>query len=466
MVMQYGIESAAGLAVLALAAGCLVGPDFERPATADLPAEWLGAGSAAAERGGGPAAAAATNWWASFGDPVLDGLVARGREENLTLRQALARIGESRAALRQATAALLPSASASAGASDSKQWNPSDTREAYDAGIDASWEADLMGGARRAREAAIAELEATGCSYMASLLDVEAEIAARYFDLRLQQADLETTRSNAVLQAQSAQIARARSEAGVASDLERLSTEAQLHSTEAQIPSLEAAVEADIRSIELLLGLMPGALAEELSPAAPVPVPAALPELGVPADALERRPDVRQSEARLHAATAQVGVALADRFPNVRIGGSASVSSDSISSWGDAMRSLGANVGVSLPLFDFGARRARHEQRKLELEEAALAYRGTVLSALSEVETAWRALDREQARAGALGMAADETREAASLAARLYDAGQADYQEVISRHSALLSAEQALNRHRAQMASGAVALYKALGGGY
>ena len=450
-----------GIVAAALVAGCMVGPDFERPVVEDMPSEWLAPqGAEAAEY------AASTNWWASFGDAELDSLLARGRGQNLSLRQSVLRIEQSRASLRQVSASLGPSLSASAGASETKNWNPSETRESYKAGLDASWEIDLFGGNRRSREAAIAELEATECAHAASVLALESEIADRYFDLRLQQANLDTTRSNLVLQAQSLEIARARSEAGVTSELDRLSTEAQYHSTQAQIPSLEAGLSATVRSLELLLGLVPGALDAELADAAPVPLATALPQAGVPADILDRRPDVRQSEARLHAATAQVGAALADRFPKVTIGGSASMSSDSISSWGDAIKALGGNVGLSVPIFNSGAKKARYEQQKLALEELALAYRETVLTALSEVETAWRALEREQARTGDIEKSADYTRDAAELANRLYDAGQADYQEVISRQSALLSAEQALNQHRASLASGAVALYRALGGGY
>ena len=250
----------------------------------------------------------------------------------------------------------------------------------------------------------------------------------------------------------------------MASDLDRLATEAQFRSVQAQLPALEASLDATLRAIELLLDLMPGALQDELSPPAPIPLAAKLPEAGAPADLLDRRPDIRQAEARLHAATAQVGVALADRFPKVTLGGAASLSSESISSWGDAVRALGANAGVSVPLFNAGAKKARYEQRKLAMEESALAYRETVLSALSEAETAWRALEREQARTADLEAAAAAEREAAGLAVRLYEAGNADYLEVISRHASALSAEQSLNQHRATLASLAVSLYKALGG--
>lgn len=447
------------LALLSLAfVGCMLGPNHATPALSNMPSAFL-EGTLA----GGSADHLSSTWWESFNDPILVKLLKEGDTANLSILQAIQRIEQSRATLRQTASTLWPTVDAASSTSHSKNWNPDATKSSYNAGIDASWQLDLFGANRRNTEAAEAELEASGYSLEDARISLAAEIATAYFNLRLLQSNLDIANSNLEIQITSAQIARDKAKAGFTSNLDALSAEAQIQNTKAGIPSIEASIASQRYAIELLLGRYPGELASLLSPHAPLPLASVMPA-SVPSEVLKRRPDIRKAEADLHAATARIGAAEADRFPSIRIGGSASLSLSSLSSWSDAVRSVGITPSISLPLFAGGRLKARVEQAKAAAEESLLIYTETILSAVSEVETAWVTLEREHAREAALLLSLQHNQASLDIATQLYKTGESDYLEVLIYQKSYLSAQQSLVQHRATLAQQSVKLFKALGG--
>ena len=438
--------------------GCLVGPDFERPET-DLPASYL-PGTLA---NGTTNAVTDAVWWQSFDDPVLATLVAAGLEGNLGVQQAIQRVRASRASLSASKAAFWPDIGLSAGVTRSKSWNPDDSSTRASAGFDASWEIDLFGGLRRGAEASRAELAATEYALADARLTLAAEIAGEYVSLRRQQAEYAIALANLAVQTNFHAIAEAKFNAGMANERDRIASEAQWRSLEASLPETRAAIQQSIRRIEALLGLNPGLLEESLSKPLPVPSAPALPA-SAPADLLRRRPDVRQSESRYAAALARVGVAVANRYPSISLGAGASISSDSLSDWGEAVKTVSVGPNIRWSILDFGRGKAKVEQARAAAEESALQYRETVLAAVHEVETDWMKLREERTRYEPLVKADELQARALELSQDMYAKDLGEYQEVLSSQQALLNARRSLVQQKANCTLHAIALYKALGG--
>lgn len=448
---------------LLLLCGCLLGPDFERPAApADLPDAFRGAEEPAA---GGAEGAASRPFPALWGDPLLEELVAEGLSTNLTLQAAGARLAQSRAALAQSRAALRPTLGLSASATATKTYDPSDSSESYRGGAEAGWDLDLFGGKRRAAEASEAEWEAAGYTLADARLALETEIVADYVALRLAQESLGIARTNLEADVRSAEIARAKGESGFSSGADVAAAEASIATSRASIPAREAAVSSAARALELLLARPPFSLEETLSAPGPIPTPPAPPAVA-PAELLARRPDVRKAEAALHAATARIGVARAARYPSVNLAAGASVSASSLSDWADGLKTLSIGPSVSLPLFQGGRLRAAEEQARAAADEALLAYRDTVLSAVHEAQDAWTLLVAERARTEHLEAAVRHDTDALAAAEELYRAGKESYTAVLVRQTALLSARLSLAQHRADLATRTASLLKSLGGAF
>lgn len=464
------------LAVLLLP-GCAVGPDYIKP-DQEVPSGWIDPSKASPSD---PAALA--SWWESFGDPVLTGLVARGMSSNLDLEIATERLRQSRAALGQASGALWPSLDLNAShqrsgsrlpgsaverAGDSSvTLSESGTKDLSRAGFDASWEIDLFGGTRRTVEAARANVRASREDLRDVLVTVAGDIGQNYLTLRGLQEQLKVTRENLAAQERSEQITKKRYDAGFASALDVSGAQAQAASTRAQIPALQAQIRQTIYGLGLLLGQEPGALLAELEEEKPMPgVPARVPA-GLPSELLQRRPDIRGAEARLHAATARIGAAKADLFPRFTLNGSASIQASDLVSWSESVSRLWSfGPSLSWNLFNGGATRARVEENRSLADEALASYRKTILQALREVESAWVAFDRETERAALLGTAVESNRRSVDLATRLYVEGQSDFLSVLDAQRSLYGAQQALITSRSQISTHLVSLYKALGGGW
>ena len=334
-------------------------------------------------------------------------------------------------------------------------------------GFDAGWEIDLFGGLRRGVEAAGADLEAAMESRSDLLVSLSAEIAGNYLNLRSLQQRLAIAGQNLKAQEHTAELTRQRFNAGFASKLDVVRAEALAATTAGQIPLLEAQIRQTIYSLSLLLGGEPSALLAELTPEAPLPVALATVPLGLPSDLLLRRPDLRRAEAKIHAATARIGVARADLFPKLTISGALGLQNTTLSSTlNRASTAWSIGPALNWPLFDMGRGRANLELQKAVQEEELLAYEQTVLGALREVENALIASTKEEEHRQATAQAVAANRTAVELAVALYTAGQNDFLAVLDAQRSLYAAEDALAQSSRTVSTNLVALFKAMGGGW
>ena len=456
----------------ALPAGCLVGPDYAAPDT-DLPPGWTGASGAVSAR---PmptppvdAPADPVRWWAVFGDATLSSLIERAYAGNLSIAQAQARIRQARAASDVAASGLFPTVDASASASRSRTRGAAGgvTGNFFRAGFDATWEIDVFGGIRRGVEAADARALSAYYDRESLLVSLGGEVATIYFTLRGAQRQLAIATRNVEAQRRTLDLTQQRLDAGFVSALDVANARANSTQTESQIPTFDAQVRTSVYALSVLLGLEPSALLDELSPETPPPgLPADVP-VGLPSDLLLRRPDLRKAQADLHAATAAVGVAIADQYPRFSLTGSFGVQgnrSSALVSIADRFWSIGP--AVSLPLFTGGRIEGNIEQARAQAEQAVLAYRQSVLTALQDVETALATFTREQQRRGALADAAEANRQAVDLSLQLYGAGRTDFLNVLSAQRQLYATEALLTQSETTIGVNLVALFKALGGGW
>jgi NodT family efflux transporter outer membrane factor (OMF) lipoprotein len=469
-----------GLAIFI--AGCKVGPNYQTPEVA-MPASWVGpttqpSGHALADvvatTGPTTAPSAATTqparlseWWTHFNDPTLDSLIQRAIESNLDLKQAEARLRQARAARGVTAAVLWPNVNANGSYSRGSVSGDANSRDLYNAGLDAAWEIDVFGGNRRAVEAADADIVSAVEDTRDVLISVTAEVALAYVDLRGFQRQIEIANRNLSAQRQTLDVTRRLGGAGFVGKLDVAQSEAQVASTLSQIPQLETSARQTIYAIAVLLGQEPGTLLAELSPPGRIPkTPEEVP-VGLPSDLLLRRPDVRRVAADLHAATARVGVVTADLYPRFALTGSVGIAGSKgrdLTNFANRFWSVGPQV--SWPVFTAGQVRSNINVQRAAAEQVLAAYKSTVLTALQDVENALVAYDREQARRAYLLDAVDASRRAVDLANTLYINGETDSLNLLTAQRALFSSEDALEQSDRTVTQTLIALYKALGGGW
>ena len=477
--------------ILATLAGCAVGPNF-KPPTPDVPATW--SASAAPASPSQPSvittapAEDIARWWTSFNDPELTALVNRAAAANLEAREAVLRIAEARAQRDIAGAAQYPSLSGNTSYSIDRLSENTPTGalfskvgsfpglsgvsipnpySQYQLGFDASWEVDIFGRVRRSVEAAKADTSASVEDSRAVLISTLGDVGRAYLDLRGAQAKRRVTLENIATENDLRDLATKRRRAGLNSDIDEVRAEAEATSAEAQLPLLDQQITADINQLGKLIDREPGALKVELSVVQPVPgVPPTVP-VGLPSDLARRRPDIREAEARLHAATARIGVAVADLYPKLTLGASGGVQSQALSSltnW--ASRFITAGPTLELPIFDAGRRRATVRLQDVKAQEAALDYRRTVLTALEEVDNALAAYGTDQARRASLAQTDARDRDALDLERQRYASGVASFIDVLDAERTLKANELLLADTTTVVSVDLVALYKALGGGW
>lgn len=447
-------------------AGCApVGPDYQRPQL-DVPANWQRSDAAVTAPGRDDLSA----WWQRLEDPVLSGLVEQALAGSLDLRTARARLRQARALRAAAGAERFPTVSASTGVSrveGSERTGSGRTTELYSAGFDASWEPDAFGGVRRGIEAAQADLEAAEARLAATRVTLAAEVALNYVEVRAFQARLAIARASLESQAQTSQLTDWRAQAGLVGALDVEQARAQLEQTRAQIPALATSLAQAEHRLAVLLGRAPGAARERLAVRRPIPAPPERVAVGIPADTLRQRPDVRAAERTLAAETARIGQAEAARYPRFSLTGSIGVealSASALGASGAAASTLAARAAATL--FDAGRLRQQVEAQSATAEQALVAYEAAILTALEEVENALVGLANGARRAAALRTAVEAARNAALLARQRYASGLIDFQPVLDTERTLLALEDSLAVTQAESASSLVQLYKALGGGW
>lgn len=464
------LKTAARLApaalVLALAGCVAVGPDYTQPQIA-VPAAWKSTGKAGIAA---PGNEDLSRWWDRLEEPVLSELIKEALAGSLDLRSAQARLRRARALRAVAGAERFPTVSVSAStrrAKSSEEAGSGSTGELYDAGFDARWEPDIFGGVRRGIEAAQADLEASEAGLQNTRVSLTAEVALNYVEARNFQGRLGIARSSFQTQNETYRITGWRAQAGLVGALDVEQARTQLEQTRAQIPNLETGFAQAEHRLAVLLGRAPGSLRERLAEPRLVPVLPARVAVGIPADTLRQRPDVRAAERTLAAETARIGQAEANRYPALTLSGSIgleALSLDALAGSSAVAHSIAASLAAVI--FDGGRMRQQVEAQSAVAEQALAAYEAAILAALEDVENALVALDNSARRGEALSAAATAARQAAQLARQRYESGLIDFLTVLDTQRTLLSVEDSLAASRAESTSALIRLYKALGGGW
>lgn len=454
---------------------CSVGPDYRPNSAAQLgvPEAWSVPAA--------PQPEDLTRWWRNFDDPVLGDLVEQAAAANLDVVQAVARLRQAREALVASRSELLPGIGASAGYSRTEPIRGGGTtitlpdgtvtttdgggRSNFSLGLDASYQVDLFGGIRRSVESSRAQYERSGFDYATTLLTVESEVARNYVLARAYQAQLGNARDSLAIQDDNLEIAGFRLQAGLVSSRDVEQARASRAQTAASIPSLEQQYNAAVSRIGVLTGQAPGALKALLAPPRPIPGGPAMVGAGIPANVLRQRPDVRAAERNLAAATAEIGVARAQLFPALNIGGGFDTSAAGVGGLLDTITgSLFA--GLTQAIFNGGRLQAQVRSSRAAADGAFAGYKQAVLAALEDVENAIVALQSAQERERQFAVAYDAANNSALLARSEYRSGLTDFTTLNTQETALISARNGLVQARSDKATALIALYTALGGGW
>jgi outer membrane protein, multidrug efflux system len=452
--------------------GCTVGPNYTQPELPAAKTDWHNVPT-------GPTAPDNTNpqdlaaWWTTLNDPKLTELINRAIAGNLDRKKALARVRESRARRGIALANLFPTLNATG----SGTWkNATDkgerkTTESFSTGFDAKWEIDIFGGTRRSIEAADADLQAAQEGLHDVLVSLLAETALNYIEIRSYQSRITTVEDNIKLQAETYELTLWRNQAGLSDELAVQEAKYNLENTRSQIPTLHTNLEEAMNRIAVLLGQQPGSLHGEFRESQPIPIASSALAIGVPADMIRRRPDIRQAERELAAQTARVGVATADLYPKLNLTGAITVDAPSFNKLTHYVTSsdhyvFGGGPGVSWAVFDGGAIRQNIAVQSAIQEQALIQYESSVLSAVEEVENALVSYTDEQQRMENLRQAAEAAKTAAELSQEEYQAGMTDFVNVLVAQRSQLSFQDQLVQSKSTAISNLIRLYKALGGGW
>lgn len=500
--------SAVSSLILAVLASCTVGPDFVRP-TPGVPPHWSTRATAppspqdpqdpqSSSKSAVPAiplsgvtegSSDTSGWWNAFGDPMLTSLIERAAGSNLDLRSAMLRIDEARAQRDISAAAYWPKLSVDASYSRQRLSETTPTGSLFSsvgklqlpggAGIgipnpysqyqlsaNASWEIDLFGRVRRTVEAADANVQVSVEDQHSVLVSVLADVARSYLELRGAQARLHIAKENLATIEELLDLTRQRRAAGLTTYIDVSNAAAQATATRAELPASELQITQNINQLSQLLAREPEALRGELESPAPLPsVPATVP-IGLPAELARRRPDIREAEANLHAATAQTGVAVADLFPRLTLaanGGLQSETPGKLLEWASRFGSVGPALDV--PVFDRG-RWKTVRLYDVRAQEAALAYQRAVLNALREVENSIAAYRADQQRRGWLDATVAENRDTLTLSRQRYETGLSNFIDVLDAERSLQQNQRALADSTTAVTTDLVGLYRALGGGW
>lgn len=451
------------LLAAALLCGCKVGPDYHAPSQS-MPPQWeTSAITRSSVSVSHPADLA--RWWTRFGDPELDSLIQRAVASNLDLQAAVERIHAARASVGVVSGGLLPTVDGTGGynrtGGEKLAWGSQ-----WIAGLNEGWNLDVFGGTKRGIEQANASLDASIEDRRDVLVTLLSDLATDYIQLRGQQQELRIARQNLQVQTRNAKITRDKQTLGTGTQLDIVQADAEVSSTIAAIATFESSEQQSIYTISVLLALPPTALEAELSPVERVPDPPAEVPLGMPSDLLRRRPDIRRAERQLAAANAGIGAAIAQLFPQFSLNGSIAIQARRIDllNWSSSFWSFGP--GVSWSILDANIIRSNIDLQNALTEQALTAYRQAVLTALLQVQSVLVEYEHEHDRRIALAEAVRLNEQAVALATRRYEQGLTDFLAVLDSERALFASQDALVLSNQAVSTDAVALYKALGGGW
>jgi multidrug efflux system outer membrane protein len=483
--MMRPAQWACVVVLMAAFSACKVGPDFVPP-NEPTPKEY--AESAPPANADAPPD---TAWWNQFHDAQLDQLEQQAAAGNLGLKVAYLRILEARIQVQAARAQGLPSLNGTAsysreqlglaGIAKSKGLDSSSTPpeiqdlvsslekpiNLYQLGFDASWEVDLFGKVRRSVEAADAQSKQAAESKNDLLVSLEAEIAQTYFQLRSGQVLRQITIALIADQRDVVELTSSRQQHGLGSEADVQTARAQLASLEAQLPQYEQSIATSRHALAVLCGQAPEAFDAALGTASELPALPQMVPIGIPSTLARRRPDIRNSEEALHAATAQVGVSVASMFPQLSLTGSIGLrNTDTRYLFDWASKFYSAGPGISVPIFSGGALIASVRLSRAEAAAAALNYRSTVLNALQEVEDGLSSLREDAERCASLNTTVAADQRATDLNLDAYRHGLATYVTVLTLQLQTVQARQQLAQATSTQIVDLIKLYKALGGGW
>jgi NodT family efflux transporter outer membrane factor (OMF) lipoprotein len=472
-----------GLLVLAFAiTGCtMVGPDYVKP-TAPEPREWLESADSKIES----KAADFSAWWTVFNDPTLNALVKNAYQQNLTLQATGIRILEARAQLGIAIGNQYPQTQQGTGDATAQKTSRNLPNAAsgerfayvYDVGYDAAWELDFWGKFRRSVQAGVADLQASIADYDDNLVFLTSEVARTYIALRTSEERLAVAHDNAKIQTESLRLAQAQFDAGAVTELDVFQSRGQLRTTEAAIPGFANDIRQAKNALAILLGKLPGEIDAMLAGPGRIPQMPAEVAIGVPAELLRRRPDIRLAERQLAAQSAQIGVAKADLYPSFSLFGSIGYTTAGSTSppqsrnagLGDLFegKSFGYSAGPSFSwdLFNYGRITNSIRVEDARFQQLAVDYENTVLQAVQEVEDAMTAYLRTQDQVAILADAVAAYKSSVDLSTLQYKEGLVDFQRVLDAQQNLVQQQDNLVTTTGDVGLNLISLYKALGGGW
>lgn len=469
------------LAAFSAVACTKVGPNFSPP-SADVSKNWIQTEDARVTA----TAPEYKDWWNAFNDPVLDRLIQTAYQQNLSLRMAGIRVLEARASLGIAVGQFYPQTqqalgsvtytrtpASSLGISESAQG----TSQSFDywqsdIGVGLSWELDFWGKFRRAIESADMSLLGSIADYDSALVSLTADVASTYVLIRTLEERLRIADGNVVIQKEGYKIADARFRGGATSERDVQQALTQLNSTEATIPQLETSLQQSKNSLSVLLGIPPARLNGLLGGPSRIPEAPVQVAVGIPADLLRRRPDVRRAEFQAAAQCAQIGVAEADFYPAFSLSGNIGFSATDIgkASLGDMFswdnRAATFSPSFQWNLFNYGRIRNNVRLQDAYFQELIVNYQNTVLRAQQEVEDGLVAFVKSQDAVASFTRAAEAAKRAVDLAMIQYREGATDYTTVLTAQQALLLQQDNLATSQGDVPQGLISTYRALGGGW
>jgi len=458
-----------------LLSGCVVGPNFSKPDKEIEMSEWSNDINQQNDLLITPTQVK-SDWWTLFGDPLLTSLENELEEKNLDLQLATHRIEESRASLGITKSKQLPTVGVGAdysrnSLSDNGKFSalgaPTQANNFWHVGFDASWELDLWGKLNRSDESAMAQLIATQYQQRGIYVAISAELARIYLQLRGVQAQLNLAEKKLDIAKRTVILTQSLERNGVGTQFETSISRAQEAVVKAKIPELQQRRSKLMNALALLLAEHPHSLDERLKNVIPLPsLPKEIP-VGIPSELAHRRPDILESEAELHAATANIGEAKANFYPRIVINGKIGVEAfdyQNLSSWSSRFFSIGPTI--YLPIFQGGALTKKLELTEIKQKSAAIRYRKTVLNAWHEVDNALSYSAAQVQQYKELEIAYEQNKHTLNIVERNFQEGEVDYLQVLTAKRGLLLSEIKLNINKTQSALSLVNLYKALGGGW
>jgi NodT family efflux transporter outer membrane factor (OMF) lipoprotein len=466
--------------LLLVSGGCrVVGPDYTRPEI-KVPNQWPSGESLDGQEESASSrisTEALAEWWTTLDDPMLTSLVERALSNNQDLRIALTRIRQARASLGFTEKQRDPSVTGSAqyrrtqsGTPNSENDDPflfTSGSDFYDIGFDAGWEMDLFGKKYRNIEAAVAELHSSEEAYRGVMVSLVSETVSNYVRLRTFQQQQEIVFRNLALQEKALDVLESQVKAGLISSLQVQQSRYNIENTKSRIPGYRINIEATLNTLAILLGEMPGSLHQELENPEPVPVPDVEIAIGIPADILRRRPDIRIAERELAAQTARIGAATAELYPSFRLSGSLGMTAGSLNGFfSDDSPGISITPFISLPLFNRDKIRDQIEVQNAIHERYLIEYETSVLDAIKEVRDAVMSYGEEQKRYLTLEKGAAGARTALDIASEQYRSGLVTFINVLDAQRALLSFEETQVSSKGLITQDLIRLYKSLGGGW